>query len=127
MLIFSFTAEGPLTAYLEEKVFMLSDFQKSIADSLLLFIGEHLKPTADSEDLYRSGLEPFRTKPTYFQMLAAYLHQLMLSLADAGAVSAVSSAPVGAAMSSFRSRHSGQVSKCRSTASFDSSPRRFST
>ena len=93
MLIFSFTAEGPLTAYLEEKVFMLSDFQKSIADSLLLFIGEHLKPTADSEDLYRSGLEPFRTKPTYFQMLAAYLHQLMLSLADAGAVSAVSSAP----------------------------------
>lgn len=31
MLIFSFTAEGPLTAYLEEKVFMLSDFQKSIA------------------------------------------------------------------------------------------------
>ena len=93
MLIFSFTAEGPLTAYLEEKVFILSDFQKSIADSLLLFIGEHLKPTADSEDLYRSGLEPFRTKPTYFQMLAAYLHQLMLSLADAGAVSAVSSAP----------------------------------
>lgn len=93
MLIFSFIAEGPLTAYLEEKVFMLSDFQKSIADSLLLFIGEHLKPTADSEDLYRSGLEPFRTKPTYFQMLAAYLHQLMLSLADAGAVSAVSSAP----------------------------------
>ena len=93
MLIFSFTAEGPLTAYLEEKVFMLSDFQKSIADSLLLFIGEHLKPTADSEDLYRSGLEPFRTMPTYFQMLAAYLHQLMLSLADAGAVSAVSSAP----------------------------------
>ncbi len=93
MLIFSFTAEGPLTAYLEEKVFMLSDFQKSIADSLLLFIGEHLKPTADSEDLYRSGLEPFRTMPTYSQMLAAYLHQLMLSLADAGAVSAVSSAP----------------------------------
>ena len=43
------------------------------------------------------------------------------------AASAVSSAPVGAAMSSFRSRHSGQVSKCRSTASFDSSPRRFST
>lgn len=93
MLIFSFTAEGPLTAYLEEKVFMLSDFQKSIVDSLLLFIGEHLKPTAASEDLYRSGLEPFCTMPTYSQMLAAYLHQLMLSLADAGAVSAVSSAP----------------------------------
>lgn len=93
MLIFSFAAEGPLTAYLEEKVFMLSDFQKSIVDALLLFIREHLKPTADSEDLYQSCLKPFRTLPTYSQMLASYLHQLMLSLAETGAVSAVSSAP----------------------------------
>ena len=93
MLIFSFAAEGSLTSFLEEKVFTLSDFQKSIVDSLLLFIREHLKPAADSDYLYQSCLEPFLTCPTYSQMLAAYLHQLMLSLAETGAVSAVSSAP----------------------------------
>lgn len=93
MLIFSFAAEGPLTSYLEEKVFALSDFQKSIVGSLLLFIREQLKQMAVSEDLYQSFLEPFHTLPAYSQMLATYLQQLMLSLAETGTVSSVSSAP----------------------------------
>ena len=70
MLIFSFAAEGPLTSYLEEKVFTLSDFQKSILDSLLQFIRKQTKPTADSEGLHCSCLEPFHTIPTYSQMLS---------------------------------------------------------
>ena len=42
---------------------------------------------------YCSYLEPFQTLPTYSQMLALYLQQLMLSLIEAGEVSSVSSAP----------------------------------
>ena len=41
----------------------------------------------------QSFLEPFLTSPTYSQMLATFLQQLMLSLAETGAVSSVSSAP----------------------------------
>ena len=93
MLIFSFAAEGPLTSYLEEKVFTLSDFQKSILDSLLQFIRKQTKPTADSEGLHCSCLEPFHTIPTYSQMLSTYLQQLMLSLAETGTISSASSAP----------------------------------
>ncbi len=47
-------------------------------------------PDAHSAQSY---LEPFLTSPVYSQMLATYLQQLMLSLAEAGAVSSASSAP----------------------------------
>ncbi len=96
LLIFSFTAEGPLTAFLEEKVFDLSHAQQDIIASMLSFIharSEKAKspmPSARSPYLY---LEPFGILPTYSQMVAIYLQQLMLSLAETGAVSSVSSAP----------------------------------
>ncbi len=96
LLIFSFAAEGPLTSYLAEKVFQLSRAQQDIIAAMLSFI--HAKaeesgsrnPDAHSAQSY---LEPFLTSPVYSQMLATYLQQLMLSLAEAGAVSSASSAP----------------------------------
>lgn len=96
LLIFSFTAEGPLTTFLEEKVFDLSDAQQDIIASLLSFLRTRVEnakqqvPSAKTPYLY---LEPFRTLPTYSQMVALYLQQLMLSLAETGSVSSVSSAP----------------------------------
>lgn len=93
LLIFSFTAEGPLTTYLRDKVFELSDFQKKIIAALRSYI--HTK-TADFPVEGHStihSLAPFHTLPNYSQMISTYLQQLMLSLAEEGTVSSVSSAP----------------------------------
>lgn len=93
LFIFSFSAEGPLTAYLEEKVFELSDFQKGIMAELLAFLRARTDQGSLAAGTPCSYLEPFHTQPTYPQMLASWLQQLMLSLVEAGAVSSVSSAP----------------------------------
>lgn len=93
LFIFSFSAEGPLTAYLEEKVFELSDFQKGIMAELLAFLRARTDQSSLAAGTPCSYLEPFHTQPTYPQMLASWLQQLMLSLAEAGAISSVSSAP----------------------------------
>lgn len=97
LLIFSFAAEGPLTSYLAEKVFDLSEAQQGILDAMLSFLHAKMeeprfREILDSRDA-SACLEPFLTSPTYSQMLVTYLHQLMLSLAETGSVSSVSSAP----------------------------------
>ena len=89
LLIFSFTAEGPMMSSLEEKVFELSDPQRSIVASMLAFVHARVEGTTG----FYAYLEPFHALPTYSQMLALYLQQLMLSLIEAGEVSSVSSAP----------------------------------
>lgn len=96
LLIFSFAAEGPLTSYLAEKVFQLSEFQQGIIDSMLTFVRartESAKAQALPAQNASFCLEPFLTSPTYSQMLVTFLQQLMLSLAETGAVSSASSAP----------------------------------
>ncbi len=96
LLIFSFAAQGPLTACLEEKVFELSQAQQNILGSMLSFIHARRQeanlpnPPARDASLY---LEPFHTMPVYSQTVALYLQQLMLSLAEDGSVSSASSAP----------------------------------
>lgn len=93
LLIFSFSAEGPLTSYLGEKVFCLSGFQKNIISNLLVFIHGRMPERASAASMYLGCLEPFHNIPIYSQMVAGYLEQLMLSLAESGAVSDASSAP----------------------------------
>lgn len=98
LLIFSYTAEGPLTAFLEEKVFRLSQGQQEIIASMLSFIRSRNQQLCTSQTDSHPGaapsdLEPFLTSPTYSQMVATYLQQLMLSLAETGSVSSVSDAP----------------------------------
>lgn len=93
LLIFSFTAEGPLTTYLRDKVFELSDFQKEIVAALLSYIHAKTASLSSEENFCAHALTPFHALPTYSQMLSSYLQQLMLSLADEGTVSSVSSAP----------------------------------
>nr|WP_289768413.1 AraC family transcriptional regulator [uncultured Acetatifactor sp.] len=97
LLIFSFAAEGPLTSCLAEKVFALSDAQQDILASMLSFIRAKMEEPRFRKILSArdasSCLEPFLISSTYSQMLVTYLHQLMLSLAETGSVSSVSSAP----------------------------------
>lgn len=94
LLIFSYAAEGPLTSCLAEKVFALSPFQQSIIDSLLAFLHERAGGrTQPMEGDYYTYLAPFHTSPAYPQLLATYLQQLMLSLAETGAVFDASTAP----------------------------------
>jgi len=93
LLIFSFSAEGALTTCLREKVFEVSASQKEIIASMISFVHAHTREVSPASSLYCRYLEPFDTIPTYSQMLTAYLEQLMLSLAENGSVSSVSSAP----------------------------------
>lgn len=94
LLIFSFTADGPLTACLEEKVFDLSDPQQDILSAMLSFIHARMQERWPQNDASTTlCLEPFHAMPAYSQMIAIYLQQLMLSLAEDGSVSTVSSAP----------------------------------
>ena len=103
LFIFSFAAEGPLTASLSRKVFTLSSSQQELLLGLLDFIrrkaeirqGDPLPDTSlqNADSRYRRYLEPIDRLPTYSQTVASCLQLLMLSLAEAGAVSSASSAP----------------------------------
>lgn len=93
LLIFSFSAQGPLTSFLEEKVFELSDAQKGILSSMLSFMHKKEHSPEHTAAMAQEYLEAFHTLPTYSQMVVTYLHQLMLSLAETGSVSSVSDAP----------------------------------
>ncbi len=93
LLIFSFTAEGPLTLSLRDKVFALSALQKDIIQTMLSYMRERSENQSHSGSYSTQKLQAFHTLPTYSQMVSTYLQQLMLSLSETGAVSGVSSAP----------------------------------
>ena len=91
LLIFSFSAEGPLTISLRNKVFKLSDIQKGLIETLLHYLQsktESINPSFDTQYF----LQFFHKLPYYSQMLVSYLHQLFLSLAEEGTISTASSA-----------------------------------
>ena len=106
LLFFSFSAEGPLTAALRNKVFLLSDTQKGLIVTLLTYLQSKASTISPSEStsLYKRTrpassenkidyfLQLFSLLPYYSQMLASYLHQLFLSLAEEGTISTASSA-----------------------------------
>lgn len=92
LLIFSFSAEGPLTSWLRDKVFTLSSKQKEMVNALLTYLQEKTRELSLSatEEYF---LFPFEHMPYYSQMVATYLYQLFLSLPEEGTVARVSSAP----------------------------------
>lgn len=93
LLIFSFSLEGNLSDYLRNKVFLLSEHQNSIVDSMLKYLHEKAPRPEGSTINYQHYLTPFETIPTYSQMLTTYIYQLMLSLPHAAIISDVSTAP----------------------------------
>ena len=93
LLIFSFSAEGALTYTLRNKVFRLSDSQKQLITSLLSYIQDHSAPTTRTGVDFLRFVEPFEQQANYSQMVATYLCQLFLTLAEKGTVSSVSATP----------------------------------
>ena len=91
VLIVSFSAEGSLTGWLRDKVFTLSEMQKSLINAMLTYI--HSKGACGdvSQKEYRYLL-PYEHLTSYMQMIVTYLYQLFLTLAEEGRISAVSSA-----------------------------------
>ena len=112
LLIFSFSAEGPLTVAMRNKVFRLSDIQKGLIATLLHYLQSrasainpstnsstnqempliHMSKSAKTHPRTDHALQLFQELPYYSQMLVSYLHQLFLSLAEEGTISTVSSA-----------------------------------
>ncbi len=92
LLIFSFSAEGPLTEWLRDKVFTLSEKQKELVNALIAYLQEKTRalslPATEEHFLF-----PFERMPYYAQMVTTYLYQLFLSLTDEGTIAHVSSAP----------------------------------
>lgn len=111
LLIFSFSAEGPLTVALRNKVFRLSDIQKGLIATMLHYLQSraiainpsmhlstnhemllnHMSKSAKPHPRTDYILQLFQELPYYSQMLAVYLHQLFLSLAEEGTIASVSS------------------------------------
>ena len=92
LLIFSYSAEGALTGWLKDKVFMLSDTQRKLIEDLLHFIQSQQEPF-HSDDIVHAALFPFKSIPNYSQIFVTYLYQLFLSLPSDGSVSDASTAP----------------------------------
>ncbi|HIY60582.1 MAG TPA: AraC family transcriptional regulator [Candidatus Eisenbergiella pullistercoris] len=122
LFIFSFSAEGPLTGWLSEKVFALTQFQQELLWKLYALARQSAGTGGDtgSGGAARAGhntgtggaagsgggvrtsgkaggyyryLDPFDRLPAYSQTVASFLELFMLSLAETGSVSSVSSDP----------------------------------
>ena len=122
LFIFSFSAEGPLTGWLSEKVFALTQFQQELLWKLYALARQSAGTGGDtgSGGAARAGhntgtggaagsgggvrtsgkaggyyryLKPFGRLPAYSQTVASFLELFMLSLAETGSVSSVSSDP----------------------------------
>lgn len=91
LLIFSFSAEGPLTVWLRNKVFKLSLSQKEIIHSLLEYIQTKTDPIDIRTFRHDYYLQPFSKFPYYSQIIVNYLCHLFLMLAEKGTLSSVSS------------------------------------
>lgn len=93
-LIFSFSAQGPLTEWMRDKVFSLSEDQKRIVRTLQNYMQNlSMENGTDRDGYWRRYLGPFEKNVFYAQMVTTYLYQLFLSLADEGEIAPVSSAP----------------------------------
>ena len=92
VLIFSFSAEGPLVGWLRDKVFSVSEAQEALIAAMLNYVRSQKMADVQPRKEYRYLL-PYEHIPGYMQMIVTYLYQLFLTLADEGTISTVSSAP----------------------------------
>ncbi len=92
ILIFSFSAEGPLTVALKDKVFKLSERQREILGDLLYYVDGRAPVKSEEEDLYHY-LYAFSKSLCYGQTVRGYFDRLFLSLIEEGTISSESFAP----------------------------------
>lgn len=92
LLIFSFSAVGPLCGWLRDKVFGLTREQQTLLEHMLDYIAA--QEAAEMPELPEySYLTPYTHIPGYLQNVVMYLQQLFLSFTGEEVVSQVSSAP----------------------------------
>lgn len=91
ILLFTFSAVGELTEFIKEKVFKLSVSQKNIMSDFIKYLRKNKGDTKvkRKEDLY---LPPLKSNPLYSQWVSVYIEQIILSLADNGVESSISTA-----------------------------------
>jgi len=82
LFIFTFSAEGPLTHYLQNKVFSLTEQQKFWLSSLLDFLHSKTNKGPLVPDVYCEYLTPWDQSASYGQTVSLYLQQLFLSLLE---------------------------------------------
>lgn len=92
LLVFSFSAQGPLTLWLRDKVFALTVAQKEIVNAMLDYI-QFLDVGEEAPQKEYKYLIPYNHIPNYLQMISTYYHQLFLMLAEEEIMSVASSAP----------------------------------
>ena len=86
-LVYSHDLEGTLTDYFRQKVFSLSDEQKSIVSSLLSYIDAQTDESSGKHHTEDDKVLDFTNileEPIYGHRLVLYIYQLMLSLACDG-------------------------------------------
>ncbi len=86
LLIFSFSMQGELSSFFENKVFSLNDEQLNIISLLLKFMRNNTIHDADFTD-YSMYIKKFNSSSSYSQMVVTYLYQLFLSLSNNSTVS----------------------------------------
>ncbi|MBE7051633.1 MAG: helix-turn-helix domain-containing protein [Ruminococcaceae bacterium] len=93
IVVFSFSAEGKLCKKLNDKVFVLSEKQKSILLELINFADEKWDGTCSDETMIDMYLARFKKDVNYSQTVVSYLYRLMLSLVDEAKESPASTSP----------------------------------
>lgn len=86
ILVISFSLCGEMAPFFENKVFSLSNPQKSIIKSLLNYSQEKIKGKPCNEVVFKRFLQKELLSPVYLQTISLYMHQLFLSLANEGSV-----------------------------------------
>ncbi len=94
LLIFSFTASGALEKSMQNKVLLLDEFQKGIAENMLTYLQKTYREKRgdSSKPQMISSASLFQTVAGYPQMMQCYITQLILSIADASSRYEVSTA-----------------------------------
>lgn len=92
VVIFSFSATGPVMLQLRNKVFRLNPLQKQLLGGLMGYVSG-VSPVPPARRDIQFYLHPFATDPLYSQMVSTYLCQLFLCLAADGTATAASSEP----------------------------------
>lgn len=88
ILVFSFSADGPLLSFFENKVFRLSKIQKNIISALLDYVEEKQNHLGDNscDEKYGRTLKTLGNLPICLHNIVLYICQLMLSLVQEGSV-----------------------------------------
>lgn len=100
LLIFSFSAEGPATEHLKEKMFHLSEAEKEDISALMKYVDSKADAKETPSGSFRDYLKTSNPPAAYLQIISTYIQRLLLSLADEGEIVMASDSPEAVIFSS---------------------------